>query len=102
MGRARAGRGADSRQAPSVPAMEPPEPPAARLNERALRFLAAIAEGCTNEEIAKLTGQPLQSVKNCVGQILDDLGVPNRTAAITLALQLGLIELPALRVRRTR
>ena len=72
------------------------------MNERALRFLAATAEGCTNEEISHLMGLPVQTVKNCMGEILRDLGVANRTAAVTLALQLRLIELDNLRVRRTR
>jgi DNA-binding NarL/FixJ family response regulator len=78
------------------------EVPVAPLNERALRFLAAIAEGCTNGEISHLHGLPVQTVKNCIGEILRDLGVPNRTAAVTLALQLQMIELDSLRVRRTR
>lgn len=69
---------------------------------RALRLLTAIAEGRTNHELAQHTGVPLQTVKNLVSEVLRDLRVPNRTAAVTLGLQQGWLDLTSLRVRRTR
>ncbi|HEU5318500.1 MAG TPA: LuxR C-terminal-related transcriptional regulator [Chloroflexota bacterium] len=78
------------------PAGKPEKP-----NARGLHLLAGIAEGYTNEELAAQTGHTVQTVKNCVSEMLHQLRVPNRSAAVTLALQEGWLDLSWLRVRRT-
>ena len=71
------------------------------IGARAMRLLTGIAEGLTNHELAEYAGVPLQSVKNHVSELLRKLRVPNRTAAVTLALQQGWLDLKGLTVRRT-
>lgn len=79
------------------PAAATPERP----NERGLRLLRGIAEGCSNESLAEETGLTVQTVKNCVSEMLEKYRVANRTALVTLALQMGWFEVNTLRVRRT-
>ncbi len=60
-----------------------------RLSRREQEVLAWIARGKTNDEIARILGMSVYTVKNHVKRILDCLGVGNRTAAATLWLQAG-------------
>lgn len=84
--------------------MPPPVPaygPDHRPDARSLRLLSGIAEGRTNTELASLVGVSTQSVKNQISGLLRGLRVPNRTAAVTLALQWEWLRLVALEVRRS-
>lgn len=58
-----------------------------RLSRREREVLAWIAKGKTNDEIARILGMSVYTVKNHVKRILDCLGVSNRTAAATAWIQ---------------
>jgi hypothetical protein len=64
-------------------------------------LLAGVAEGRSSGDLARESGLSMQTVKNCISEILHQLRVPNRTAAVTLALQESWIDLQGLHVRRT-
>ena len=68
-----------------------PEIPA--LTAREVEVLRLLAQGKTNKEIAESLVITERTVKFHVSSILDKLGAGNRTEAVTLAIQLGLIEL---------
>jgi DNA-binding NarL/FixJ family response regulator len=68
-----------------------PEPPA--LTARELEVLRMVARGRANKEIAAALGVSERTVKFHVSGILARLGAGNRTEAVSLAAQLGLIEL---------
>lgn len=72
-------------------ANEHPEIPA--LTAREVEVLRLLAQGKTNKEIAESLVITERTVKFHVSSILDKLGAGNRTEAVTLAIQLGLIEL---------
>jgi DNA-binding NarL/FixJ family response regulator len=52
-----------------------------------------LAQGKTNREIAKALVVTERTAKFHVSSILDKLGASNRTEAVTLAAQQGLVEL---------
>jgi len=77
------------RQASRGPASSLPEP----LTEREIEVLQLIAQGLQNKEIAARLTISERTVKFHVSAILDKLGAGNRTEAVALAHQLGLVEL---------
>lgn len=63
------------------------------LSHREIEVLGLIARGKANKEIAgdlKLSGN---TVKTHIARILDKLGAPDRTRAVTIAIQRGLLKL---------
>ncbi len=52
-----------------------------------------MAKGLRNKEIARVLGRPAGTVKAHLQHILEKLGVEDRTEAVTLALQRGIIHL---------
>ena len=68
------------------------ERPPAPLTERELEILAAAARGLKNREIAAEFGIGEQTVKNHMSIILRQLGVRNRTLAVTRAVASGWIK----------
>ena len=63
------------------------------LTEREMEVLTLLAHGKTNKEIANQLVITERTVKFHVSSILGKLGAGNRTEAVTLAAQAGLIEL---------
>lgn len=57
------------------------------LSKRELEVLALVASGCKNSEIAQLLYISKATVKTHLQHIYGKLGVKNRTAAVTLALE---------------
>ncbi|MEO8335487.1 MAG: response regulator transcription factor [bacterium] len=79
-----------------------PPPVAARLAEftprieltaRETEVLRFVAKGLRNKEIARVIGRTEGTVKTHLKSILEKLGVDDRTEAVTLALQRGIIHL---------
>ena len=71
-----------------------PEPPAWKaLTEREMEVLRLLAQGKANKEIASQLVISERTVKFHVSSIMNKLGAGNRTEAVTLAAQGGLIEL---------
>ena len=63
------------------------------LTERELEVLRLVAKGLRNKEISPVIGRTEGTVKVHVKNILQKLGVADRTEAVTLALQRGIIHL---------
>jgi len=63
------------------------------LSEREIEVLELMADGLRNKEIANKLFITEKTVKAHVGSILSKLNVPDRTAAVTTALKMGIIEL---------
>jgi DNA-binding NarL/FixJ family response regulator len=68
-----------------------PEPPA--LTGRELEVLRLVAQGRANKEVAAALGVTERTVKFHLSAIMGRLGAANRTEAVALAAQHGLIEL---------
>ncbi|HTS24642.1 MAG TPA: response regulator transcription factor [Bryobacteraceae bacterium] len=64
-----------------------------QLTARELEILRLIAKGNANKEIAAQLSIREDTVKSHVGSILDKLGANDRTHAVTIGLQRGIIEL---------
>lgn len=64
------------------------------LTERQTEILQLVAEGKTNKEVGVVMGITEGTVKVHVNHIFRKLGVAGRTAAITKALQCGVVRLP--------
>jgi ATP/maltotriose-dependent transcriptional regulator MalT len=64
-----------------------------RLSKRERAVLAAIADGLSNEEIARRLRISFHTVKFHVASILEKLEVDTRTEAVIKAAQLGLVML---------
>ena len=73
-------------------AVEPSSSPDA-LTDRELEVLRLLAQGQTNKEIAAALVITERTVKFHVSSILGKLGAGNRTEAVTLAAQQGLIDI---------
>jgi DNA-binding NarL/FixJ family response regulator len=71
-----------------VPLMAAPE----QLTPRELEVLAWVAQGHPNKEIAERLAISQRTVKFHVSSIMGKLGAANRTEAVALAVQHGLIE----------
>ncbi|MEN4099480.1 MAG: response regulator transcription factor [Anaerolineaceae bacterium] len=77
----------------SLPPAAAPTPSVdARLTERELEVLAAVARGDRSKEIAYHLRITERTVKAHLASIYNKLGVDSRTAAVAIALQKGLIE----------
>lgn len=63
------------------------------LSPREIEILGLVAEGTPNKEIARELWISEGTVKGHLSRILEKLGAPDRTAAVTYALRLGLIRL---------
>ncbi|MES2306510.1 MAG: response regulator transcription factor [Gemmatimonadota bacterium] len=68
--------------------------PRVDLTERELEVLTHLARGRTNKEIAAELGRAEATIKVHVFHILEKLEAADRTEAVTIALQRGLIHLP--------
>jgi two-component system, NarL family, response regulator len=63
------------------------------LTEREVEILRLVAKGLRNKVIARVIGRTEGTVKVHLQNILEKLGVEDRTEAVTLALQRGIIHL---------
>ncbi len=70
-----------------------PTPPVESLTEREQEVLLLLAKGQPNKEIAAHLAISERTVKFHVSAILGKLGASNRTEAVTLAVQRGLVDL---------
>jgi DNA-binding NarL/FixJ family response regulator len=66
------------------------------LTERQLQILALVAEGTSNRTIGAQIGLSSQTVKNHMLSVLRKLDVPDRTAAVVVALRQGWLDLRVL------
>lgn len=69
----------------------PPRPP---LSPRELEVLRLVSAGCSNPEIARELFIGEATVKTHLLHVFEKLEVSDRTRAVTLALELGLLEMP--------
>jgi DNA-binding NarL/FixJ family response regulator len=67
--------------------------PRVELTDREVEILRLVAKGLRNREIARVVGRTEGTVKVHLKHILEKLGVDDRTEAVTLALQRGIIHL---------
>jgi DNA-binding NarL/FixJ family response regulator len=67
--------------------------PRVELTTREVELLRYVAKGMRNKEIAHVIGRTEGTVKTHLKNILQKLGVDDRTEAVTLALQRGIIHL---------
>jgi len=68
--------------------------PRVDLSEREVEVLTLVAKGLSNKGIADRIGRTEATVKVHVLHVLQKLGVNDRTEAVTVALQRGIIHLP--------
>jgi ATP/maltotriose-dependent transcriptional regulator MalT len=64
-----------------------------RLSSRELEVLQLVAEGASNRDIASRLHISQATVKSHLIHIFGKLGVSDRTAAVTVALQRGIMRL---------
>jgi DNA-binding NarL/FixJ family response regulator len=67
--------------------------PRIELSEREVEVLRLVAKGLRNKEISRVIGRAEGTVKVHLKNILQKLAVDDRTEAVTLALQRGIIHL---------
>jgi DNA-binding NarL/FixJ family response regulator len=67
--------------------------PRIELTAREVEVLRLVAKGLRNREIARVIGRTEGTVKAHLKNIHEKLGVDDRTEAVTLALQRGIIHL---------
>ncbi len=65
-----------------------------RLTSREIEVLRLVADGLANKEIAAALAIGDDTVKGHLKNILDKLGANNRTHAVTIGIQRGIIDLP--------
>jgi len=63
------------------------------LSPREVEVLRLVAKGLRNKDIARVIGRTTGTVKSHMKSILEKLGVEDRTEAVTIALQRGIIHL---------
>jgi DNA-binding NarL/FixJ family response regulator len=63
------------------------------LSPREIEVLRLIAKGKANKEIAEELGLSMPTVKTHIAHILFKLGAADRTGAVTIALERGLLRL---------
>lgn len=64
-----------------------------QLSKRERQILQLIARGMTNKEIADTLGYSVGTIKNGIQEIIQTLGVSDRTQAAVAAMEAGLIDL---------
>jgi DNA-binding NarL/FixJ family response regulator len=69
--------------------------PRVDLTAREVEVLRLVAKGLRNREVARVIGRTEGTVKAHLKNILEKLGADDRTEAVTLALQRGIIHLDA-------
>ncbi len=69
-------------------------PPPAQLSQREVDVLRAVAEGLTNSAIGERLHIGEATVKTHLTRVFGKFGVDDRTAAVTVALERGLIAMP--------
>ena len=62
------------------------------LSESEIKLISLIANGGSNKELAESLGVPEHKVKNDLKSIFSRLGCVNRTEAVSIAMQRGLID----------
>ena len=67
--------------------------PRIELTARELEVLRLMAKGLSNPELARVLGRTENTMKVHVSNILEKLGVSDRTEAVTLAIQRGILHL---------
>jgi DNA-binding NarL/FixJ family response regulator len=67
--------------------------PRVDLTAREVEVLRLVAKGLRNREIARVIGRTEETVKVHLKHVMQKLGVDDRTEAVTLALQRGIIHL---------
>jgi DNA-binding CsgD family transcriptional regulator len=85
---------ADSEPVPpttAAPVGRPPSSPVARLSPREREVLAALAEGLSNNELAERLFISERTANRHLSNIFTKLGVHNRTAALRIAIDAGVV-----------
>jgi len=77
--------------APSIGALLASRIPGSELTTRELEVLRLLAKGLSNREVGQQLGISENTVRNHVSRILDKLGAADRTQAVLLALERGLV-----------
>ncbi len=77
-----------------MPEDEQPDDDTPSLTERERQILQMLADGCTPAEVAERLFISPKTVRNHLTKVYDKLGVNSRSAAIVVALQHQMIELP--------
>jgi DNA-binding NarL/FixJ family response regulator len=67
-----------------------------QLSSKQLRILQWVAEGLSDREIAAELAMPFDTVRHQLKQAYRELGINNRSHAVLVLLQLGLLQPPAL------
>jgi two-component system, NarL family, nitrate/nitrite response regulator NarL len=68
-----------------------PAGPPVTFTAREKETLGLLAQGFSNKQIAKSLGISAHGVKRLVGAVLLKLGAPNRTTAVIMAMNEGLV-----------
>jgi DNA-binding NarL/FixJ family response regulator len=71
------------------------EPESEKLSDRETEVLASVARGLSNREIARSLHLSEATVKTHLIHVFNKLGVADRTAAVTVALERGILRLGA-------
>lgn len=79
----------------AVAASHAPRPAYEPLSDRELEVLQAAARGLTNKAIGMLLNISDRTVQGHLRRIFEKLNAANRTEAVVIAAQLGLLELPS-------
>ena len=80
---------------PDPPAQQRPTPaPPGALTPRETEVLTLVAKGHANRRIARELGISTSTVKNHVERIRAKLGASDRTRAVVMALEMGLVSGP--------
>ena len=79
----------------SMAESEAEAPSGPHLSEREREVLQLMAQGLTNKEIGVALGISPITARNHVSRVLEELNVSNRTLAVVVGAQRGLIEEPA-------
>jgi DNA-binding NarL/FixJ family response regulator len=82
-----------SAQERRIPPAAADDPDSGKLSPREAEVLRLMANGRTNEQIARELLLSTSTVKNHVGRILSKLGASDRTQAAIMAIEMGLISL---------